>query len=384
MLKRVFCVVFALIVLTCAVLPTFAEEIIYSMTYNIAYNGAVDQGVNTLQTYYDHYRAALDAYSTSIYYFELMYLEMGISRPSNPYYYVTNTNGILSWGLPWDAYNSVTYESSKPIVRFYVPDSTWEFEIRLSDGTQTLFRSSDQSPTLTDLNVYYYEFTVSLNQISSSSNGWYIYSNDIASSYQPNPTVPADQYDVTFNYQNSSGQTISTQTVVVNSSSNSVDVTIPTLNNYIINSASGSGTFISPNIYRFPFLLSDQIVNVNVSTIQESLDQAYNRGYQSGYQFGFNAYPLSPEYDAAIDSAYDAGVDRGYSDGYEDGYLNGSEDTSDVVVIEPIENPLSWATGPVVAFLNIELWPGLSLGILFFAGISVALVVIFLKLFAGG
>lgn len=384
--KPALIILFALIVFACAVLPTFAVEYVYSMTYNITYDGGVDQGVNTLQDYYDHYRAALDAYSTSIYYFELMYTEMGISRPANPYYYVTNTNGSLSWDLPYSAYNSATNELTNPIVRFYVPDPTWEFEIRLSDGTQTLFRSSDQTATLTDNNVYYYQFTVSLNQITSSTNGWYIYSQDLIYHYSPNPIEPSDQYTVTFNYLNSSNQIVSTQTVAVNSSTNIVDVTIPTLNGYDIISASGSGIFMSPNIFRFTSLTSDQTVTVNVLTNQESIDQAFDRGYNSGYIQGQNDYKNSSEFRALIDAAFDEGRQEGYQSGYQSGYQEGFDvgSAESGTVVQNIDNPLLWVTEPVSSFLGMNLGPNINLGVLFLACIAVSLVVIFLKIFAGG
>lgn len=74
----------------------------------------------------------------------------------------------------------------------------------------------------------------------------------------------------------------------------------------------------------------------------------------------------------ASQEGYDHGYEIGYNIGYGAGAASG------------VSNPLTMFLGPVVEFMNIQLYPGITLGIPFLCVVAVCLIVIFLKMFAGG
>lgn len=357
-----------LVVLLCiiTIIPAFAAV----TWYTALYSANASQG-NVPYPYTDWYSLLYEYYTYSegsVYYFEVQNTELGGTQ------YAPDS---IQWQLAYGAYQT-GWGDVDLVYRFYVPyynaAKSWDFQIRTSTGlvvvdssNLTLHRHSINA------NVGYYEFTLDRNA-TGFSDGWYFYSNE-------DPPVPLDQslrsYIIQFDYYYNN-QIVGTKQTLVSASSNLVSVPIPQLPNYIIIGAEGQGTYGNGN-FIFSSVYQDEIVNVQVYSFDAYLEEEYQRGYdrgkteglEEGIIQGYQEYKNTPEYLEALDNAFQSGWNEAIESGESGAY-------------PPITNPLNFVMTPVVQFLQIELFPGLEIGTLFLASIAVSLIVIFLKLFAGG
>lgn len=122
-----------------------------------------------------------------------------------------------------------------------------------------------------------------------------------------------------------------------------------------------SGEFI--NVYSYPtdkvMLLQKQVGNnyVYLGMLSDSEFGSYQEGYASGRQVGYV---------------------EGKQIGYDEGYAVGSTGVSN--------NPfqlISNAFSSLANILNIQLIPGLTLGVIFFAPITITLIIVIVRMFRG-
>ena len=122
--------------------------------------------------------------------------------------------------------------------------------------------------------------------------------------------------------------------------------------------------------------------NQGVEESGGSYTDGYNAGYNNGYSAGDSAgyvrgydYGYDVGYDAGVDAGYDAGDSAGYVRGYDEGYLSGAEGYNSVG---------EFVAGTITSFLDTPLFGDLTIGGIMLIVISIPLVVVFLKKFAGG
>lgn len=371
--KRILAAAAAVILVLCfvfaAIVPAFAavdwELCLYISDKD---EGGVPSPYSSWSTLlFDYYTLS----NGTSYYFEVRNTELGGTQ------YVPTS---YQFGLAYGAYQT-GWGYVDLVYRFYVPkypsNQGWDFQIRTSTGL-IAFDSTNSTFYESELysNVGFYEFTLD-RTLTGFSGGWYIYS-----AIQPPLPLGVDDrnYNIQFQYYNSSNQFLGSKILYQPGSTNIVDVFVPSLPNYIISSVDGPGIYDSSDgSFRFPNgILSDIVVTVNCYSYQEAIDDAYNRGFDrgrseglsEGIQQGYENYKSSPMYREEIQAAYDRGWDAAVESGQTE--------------LKPLTNPLLWVTAPVVSFMNIDLYPGLSIGVLFLAAVAVSLVVIFLKIFSGG
>lgn len=368
MKKKIFACALIIVVLAVSIFPVFAETYVYTMVYTREYQQNVrDEGANTLQDYYDIYYNALNAYSVSVMYFEFMWMDLNVEMPPQVTYFPSQN----SWSIPYGYATSDNSAGGNPLIRFYVTSGEWDFEIRTTNNNFVLFDSSLAAATRTSDNRYYYTFTVELQALMDSMYGWYIYSDEICPFYTPNSSVtpPYDPgpFDVRINYYDIDGGFVSQ---VVNSYSVSTEpilITIPPINGFIIEDEN-----IRDSGYVLERLVSDVSIRITVLSYTQYGRIQYDLGKSIGYESGKDeGYALG----------YAKGEEIGLSNGEQIGYWKGVEDANDGNVIV---NPLTFVLEPVEAFLNMQFVKGLSIGVMFLAVFVFGIVLLFLKIFAGG
>lgn len=368
--KRILALVAAIVILmSCfmvAIIPASAAVDWFTCLYSA---NAVQGNVPTVYASWKDYLAFLyDNSNQTVYYFEVQNTELGGTRfaPDS-----------IQWSLAYGA-NQTGYGDIDLVYRFYVPyyvnGHGWDFQIRTSTGL-VAFDSSTADFYQHSIYSYigYYEFTLNRNLIGFPE-GWYIYSNEV-------PIVPANpdnvrMYNVQFDYY-SHDSIVATRIYQYAASSELKSIDIPGIPDFQIYNAYGNGYFTGGDRFTLYNLTSDTIIRVDVLSVQDLLDEEYSRGYDRGKTEGraegiiqgYQDYKNTLEYADALDAAY--------RDGYKDAVDEGAEN-------QLITNPLLFVTEPVVAFFEIQPYPGLPLGVIFLASVAVCLLVVFLKIFSGG
>lgn len=369
--KRIFALASSVFILiSCfalAVVPASA-----AVSFNESYYSTVQDPVSgshysqgNLPSGYDYWYQLFSAYydpssSSPVYYFEVRNTEQGGNR------YAPNFN---YWPLAYSADQS-GYGIVNVDYYFYLPwnnGNGWDFQLRAAQTGALIFDSST-ARFYQDINYPsrgYYSFTLDRN-ILGLSTGWYIYSMYLP----PYPEYTSPSSIVSINYVLSdTSNVVGFREVVVPNVSGIYDLALPSIPDYYF---SGGFNGAPSGYYRFTNGINGNVtITIPVYSIRDAIENAYNNGYDLGVNEGYS-------------TGYDLGYDQGYDEGYELGFEQGEEYGRTQAESGVIENPLLWLSEPVVAFLNIEVYPGLHLGVLFLVAIAGSLVILFLKLFAGG
>lgn len=368
-LKRTVAVIFIFVLLCLSVLPCFAVDVSFSSSpYTTYYMGNnIDTGVSTYP-YNDLYEMLVEYHTImpSTYYFELQNtIEGGNSYGPDS----------VAWYVPY-AFDQTGFGVGNPIYKFYLPWNpvgtyhAWNFQIRTvlgnvifdSKGAQMLQDSNNPSRG-------YYQFEWNRNILGVTS-GWYIYCTELP----PLPITSTEPiHQITINYVYNS-VVVANKSVLRAQTREDFTIDIPPIPNYVINTGYETRHFSN--------LLTDVSINVPVTSFQDMLNNSYNNGLDDGFDEGYKDGRASGLLDG-YSNGYRQGDEDGYQRGFEEGYELGNS-SAPSNPLQTVPNPLAFVLEPVVSFLNINIIPGLSLGILIAAAITVSLVVIFLRIFSGG
>ena len=92
----------------------------------------------------------------------------------------------------------------------------------------------------------------------------------------------------------------------------------------------------------------------------------YQNGYNAGYTAGYSDGEMSTDaYSLGYDTGYDEGLQIGYRNGYQSGYLYGYEQgQAGENAITPAFSVISSVFGVVASVMSIQLFPGITIGLL--------------------
>lgn len=119
------------------------------------------------------------------------------------------------------------------------------------------------------------------------------------------------------------------------------------------------------------FLCTDDYYSV----VHDFLVNSDLNNYQIGYQDGFSSGETFG-YETGHADGLETGFNNGYSVGYEEGFVDGGNGV--------VTNPFDFIIDSVSTLINWEFIPGLSFGLIFSVFVGAVILIVFLKLMAGG
>lgn len=348
--KRTVAVIFIFVLLCVSVLPCFAVNPEFHVIF---YGGATIEQQGNINSMYSSWAYLFSTlYSQSggeYYFFELQNSSLG----GTPY---ASSNGI--WAVS-NFFTEEPYGTVNPIYKFYLPYNNglkWNFKIMTELGN-VVFDSSLASfyQDTNHANRGYFQF-----EWSVLGNSWYIYSAENA------PLPDSAVFDYVFNYY-WNNTLVDTRLVKVDMSYIPVVVAVPHIPDFVIDQEDTIiGSVTQNRTFDISVIPYDYLFN-------QYYEDGYDTGYLRGYEYGFELGTSSGE---------ELGYQQGYEDGYDKGWSDGEEYGGNQV--KPIRNPLDFVLSPVIAFLNLQVAPGLNLSLTLAVCITMMVIIIVLKIFAGG
>lgn len=325
-----------------------------------------------------------------------------------------------------------------------VINNSWDFEIRTVLGN-VVFDSQGQNMTQDDRvpNRGFYTFEVSSN-ILGITDGWYIYCDQLP----PVPIIDnLPTYRINFNYTYN-GTSVFNNVILRTRTVDAFTLDVPPIPNYVIETGYEQHYFpslLSDVTVNIPVKTIQDVINQGLSQFVEIRAHYFGGELSEGvyedfgtlsfyvkkpstrysnvylpfpvdrvnFDLNTNGYPfhyvlvdfesvdyenvirldiytdsylywamnndtvkLQVEADYRLSDEYKDALAAAEREGYENGLIDGGSEIN--------INPLNFFIRPVASFFAIEPYPGLPIGIIFVAAVAISLVVIFLKIFAGG